>query len=350
VNPIVRVRGGVPRFAAAAFAGAPQTVVAFGTSMTLFGEYLAQVPAALRALTGNDGIALHNRGFRGYGSLHGAFRVESDVLPAAPDLVLLEFAHNELSPVAVDLAPPSLDGIVAQVRAARPDCEFVFVYLAPPGQAAAGPTPAMRAWEAVAERFGFPSIDVASPLEAAVAAGAADWEGPAGLTHDGVHYTPLAAEVVGRPFAAALADLVQASRAQVPVRVEAGATPFERTARAPAAAFVTGGNWAIGMPHNHDRRNAEAYDDRAAHAVSDGATLRIVANGLHVFAWVLGLGRLEIVRDGEYRSSIAVDTAAWNSITLATAMPAGTHTLEVAVHGGAVVLGDVLVAGVPAGA
>ena len=213
---ILTVRGGIPRFAGRVAARVPATIVAYGTSMTLFGQYLAGLPERLAAATDGAPIRLVNCGFRGFFTFAGAFRVIDAVLPHAPDLVLIEFAHNDAERDALDAIPAALDGIVAQVRAGNPDCEFAFVYLAPPGAAAAGPSPAMLAYERVADYYGYPSFDLAGLSEQLVAGGRASWTEAAGgpgpaLTSDGIHHTAAVAELLGEPFAAAFVELLRAS-------------------------------------------------------------------------------------------------------------------------------------------
>jgi len=248
--------------------------------MTTFGQYLETVVPQLKDSTGNGNVRLINRGLRGFCTMLGVFRVGSDVLPSAPDLLLIEFSHNDLTPFAIGSIPAALHGLVSQVRAQYPACEFAFVYLAQPGYAAAGPTPAMLSYEEVAEHFGFPSIDMATPTEAMVAAGEATWEGaPDSLTHDGIHYTQSAVEVLGRPFGLALARII-ASNEEPPLPVvPAIRSIYDRTAWRPASAFISSGQWAIGDPLRHEVRNADAYAGTVAQAVEAASMLTVAFYG-----------------------------------------------------------------------
>jgi lysophospholipase L1-like esterase len=347
VIPNVAVRSGLPRFAALARGGGEATIVAFGTSMTQFGHYLRYVLPALTARTGNDRIRLINRGLRGFCTVMGAYRVGTDVLPAAPDLVLLEFTHNDVSPAAIRDAADALHGIVAQVRAANPVCEFAFVYLAQPGHAANGPSAAMAVHEDVAAYFGFPSIDLATAAEALVARGEATWTGDAAaLTSDGIHHTDAAAERIGRPFAQAFADLVAASQSIEPVK-PALPSAYARTAWRPASELIGDGPWAIGIPHTHAERNADAYSETVAQPLEDDAWLRVRFDGTQLYAWTMGGTRLAIrFKDGRPDEHLQLESGNhWAFMPLTPALPPGIHSVEIRRGEGPAVFGDVCVLG-----
>jgi lysophospholipase L1-like esterase len=349
VSGLLAVRDGIPRFAARARAGLPATIVAFGTSMTLFGQYLSRLPAALAAETGNARIRLINRGLRGFFTFAAAFRVTGDVLPHAPDLVLIEFAHNDSEPDALAAIAPALDAIVAHVRAGNPDCEFAFVYLAPPGVAAAGPSRAMRAHEAVADYYGFPSFDLAGLSERLVAEGRAGWTaGPAPvLTTDGIHHTDAAAELIGGPFAAAFVELLGGSdrppSSPRPVRD----LSLARSARTRVAGQRLAGDWATGLPPNHASRNCEAYDEQVAEPRAPGAAFRVRFEGTRMFLWAMGRGALEIRIDaGPERYRVEVGSGpGWSIHSISPALAAGVHQLEATALELPLVLGDLFIVG-----
>jgi lysophospholipase L1-like esterase len=356
VTGLLYVRDGIPRFARLVRDGKPATIVAYGTSMTRFGGYLARLPAVLDGRSGNARIRLVNRGFRGFFTFAGAFRVADAVLPEAPDLVLLEFAHNDAEADALATIGPALDGIIAQVRAAFPACEFAFVYLAAPGAAVAGPTPAMRAHEAAARYYGFPSFDLATLSEALVSAGVAGWtagELPA-LTRDGVHHSDEAADLIGIPFAAAFAELLEASHgspapaAPRPVRD----LSLARTARVPVAALTKAGPWATGRPPNHDTRNCDAYDEEAAEPLVVQSAFRLRFEGTQVFLWAMGDGVLEVAVSGiAERFELEVRSGSeWSFHTISPRLAPGAHQLDAVALRLPLVLGDLfIVGGVSAG-
>lgn len=342
---LLRARAGLPRAAARLRAGEPLSIVAFGTSQTLFGIYLARLVGALEGAFAGAEVRLVTAGLRGFFSYAGAFRVADSVLPHRPDLVLLEFAHNDVEPEAVEQIPDAAAGIIRQLRAARPDCEVAFVYLAPPGAAAAGPTPAMRAYEAVADAWQIPSFDLASLMEQLVAHGEACWSGAPEtrpLTFDGVHHGAAVEALVAAPMAEACAALLVSST-QPPGRPAAlPPSPLDSASRAPASTFIATGQWAIGLPHTHEGRNAEAYVENVAQAITTDAALRVAFRGSRLFVWALGEGALQITVDGfSERFVVPVRSRTiWDLHTLLGPVPVREYRLEVAVVGGTVVLGD----------
>ena len=348
MSELLTLREGIPRFAARVRAGAPATVVAFGTSMTLFGQYLARLPAALAAATGNAQVRLVNCGLRGYFTFAAAFRVVDDVLPHVPDLVLIEFAHNDAERDALDAIAPALDAIVANVRTVNPDCEFAFVYLAPPGVAAAGATAAMRAYDEVADYYGFASFDLAAWSERLVAEGRAAWmagSAPA-LTTDGIHHTETAAELIGGPFAEAFVRLLDVSGAAGPPRPGRDRS-LVQTARTPVADQPFAGQWATGIPPNHAERTCEAYDDRVAEPRAPGAAFRLRFEGTRVLLWAMGNGALEIGLDGSsdrYRVEVRSGPG-WSIHTITPPLAPGEHMLEATALELPLVLGDLFVVG-----
>ena len=354
MSGLLAIREGLPRFAARLRAGAPATVVAFGTSMTLFGQYLARLPAALAAETGNAHVRLVNRGFRGYFTFAAAFRVVGDVLPHVPDLVLIEFAHNDAERDALDAIAPALDAIVANVRTVNPDCEFAFVYLAPAGVAASGPSPAMLAYEEAADYYGFPSFDLAALSERLVAEGRAGWTAGAApaLTTDGIHHSDAAAELLGAPFAAAFVALLRASDsgAAAPPRTVRDRSLVE-TLRTPVAGMPLAGPWATGVPPNHAVRTCEAYDDLVAEPRAPGAAFRVRFTGTRVLLWAMGSGALEIALDGRperYRLEVRSGPV-WSIHTITPPLGLGEHLLEATALELPLVLGDLFVVGRLAG-
>ena len=351
---LLRARRGIPEFARRALAGEEATIVAFGTSVTLAGHYLARLPAALAAETGNPKLRLVTCGLRGFISLWAAFRVRDDVLPHRPDLVLIEFAHNEVVDEAVASSNAAIDPIVAQVREVNPRCEFALVYLAMQGHAAAGPSPAMLAQERAADYYGFPSIDLATLTEDLVAAGTASWsaEDVSAITFDGVHHNPITEELLGAPFAAAFRELLRA-----PALPGAPVPPvrnrfFSGAWRAPASQYVAGGSWATGVPHNHDFRNAEAYSGEVLEAMDTGAVLRIAFEGRGVSAWLMGMGRLSVTLSGR-PEPYTVEVASGHQWTVLPLLPPelaeGSHVVELTVTKRPVIFGDLFVTGTPLG-
>lgn len=351
MNSLVTLRDGIPAFARRITSGEPVTIVAFGTSMTYGGQYLARVVPVLEAATGNAKVTLINSGQRGFISFWAAFRVPGDVLPHAPDLVLIEFAHNDVTDDALADSRAGLDGIIAQIRDTYPACEFIFVYLAMRGAAATGPTRAMLAHEETAAHYGFPSIDLATLSERLVASGAASWtgDGAPALTHDGVHHAEGAIELLGEPFAAALLELVHASGASMARRADVRDRTYSRTWREPASTYIAEGAWGRGLPRGHEDRIVEAYTENVAVPTSPGGLLRIPFTGRQVYVWALGAGALTVSFAGRpERFHVPVESGdQWRIRALMPMWESGTYTLEVSIPQPTVMLGDVFFVGPP---
>ncbi len=337
---MLQVRGGIPHFARRVASGQPATIVAYGTSLTHGGQYLARVTETLATAAGNGNVRLVNAGLRGYMALWAAFRVGHDVLPHDPDLVLIEFAHNEATPDALAYCTRALDGIIAQIRRARPKCDIAFVYFAPHGAAAGGPTAGMRLHEEVADYYGLPSIDLTQCADDAVASGVA-------LTVDGVHHAPVAADALGRPFAGALLELLRASTAAPQPAPAARDALFAHAWSAPASQFIAKGRWSVGPFDEREPPVVDAYVKDVAAAAEPGAMLRIPFRGAWVFAWALGNGGLTSAFPGRpERYPVVVDSGdRWRLLTLIPQVAAADYVLEVTVTGTPVVFGDIFVVG-----
>jgi lysophospholipase L1-like esterase len=349
VFPKVRARAGIPRFAARLRRGEPVTVVAFGTSMTAYGEYLHHAADALRAVPGAGSVTFVNAGMRGYVTLNAPFRVRDAVVAHAPDLVLIEFAHNDTAPLALEAIRSVLLGMMAQLWSAGP-CEFAFVYLAPRDRAADGPTEAMVRYEAVADEFGIASIDCATFVEGLVRAGTVTWtDGARALTRDGTHYAEIARDAVGRPFAAALVALVDASSGPERDTIPPLVSPFAHTALRPAHAFAEAGEaWAVCPPLDHAGRIAEAYaDERVLANLVAGASFRIPLAGTLLFGWISGTGTVDITGTPPFLPiSYDFDNPTfWRSCLFAAAGSTTRGEVIVTVRAGTAIFGDLNVAG-----
>ena len=360
------LRSGLPKFAAKIAAGQAATIVAFGTSMTLHSRggmrigarYLDALMPSLRDVARNDRITLHCKGLEGFNSLWAAYRTRSDVLPLKPDLVLLEFAHNDTAEAMQSMIPYAMHAIVAQIREAFPECEVAIVILQPIGAESSG---AVRAHEAIADYYGFPSFDLIALSERLASEGHV-------LTFDGTHHSDSAAELLGRPFAEAFIELLRESSALQPRVVP---TPDElcgdelcnldylplsrmvrdlrRARRAPAASFAGRGWTTAPADAEHERtRNAAGYVDDIAHAQEIGASLTIGFHGTHALAWALETGgalRVEVDGRGHDLQLSAREPQTWYAFPLTPDLHDGEHAVTVRVTALPVVLGDIYVIG-----
>ncbi|HTX03148.1 MAG TPA: SGNH/GDSL hydrolase family protein [Candidatus Acidoferrales bacterium] len=347
-------RRGIPRVAHKIVTGEAVRLVAFGTSMSTHsdfgvrksGYYLDMIVPTLSRKYNNNRIELLYRGLEGFPSLWGVHRVRSDLLPTNPDLVLLEFAHNDVGypPAAIE----AMVAIVTLIHAALPVCEICIVLLAPPGSARDEPNGAMRAHESIAEYYGFPTFDLATLAERVVASGAATWTGDpnTALTYDGIHHSVRAITLIGAPFATAFDELVQASLQlpQLP-NMPSPPTVLVRADRAALREFADAG-WTIGPAPKEitRRRSAAAYIDEIAVARNVGASFQVSFVGKHVQVWTLPMGGAISVEFDGLKQSVdlpAEGEGIWRLITLASDMPDIRHTVRVSVDRLPVTFGDV---------
>jgi lysophospholipase L1-like esterase len=181
--------------------------VAYGSSITAHGGYLAGVVPALTRAYPAAQIELQRIGRTGFDSVLAAFDARS-VIAHTPDLVFVEFAVNDHAAGIKPFIAAALHGIVAQIRAALPACEFVFVYHGRIIDGARAERTQIDLPESVADALGAPSIDVDELSAGLVALGQATYLGdsPDALTTDGTH--PTGERLIGIPFAEALLAIV----------------------------------------------------------------------------------------------------------------------------------------------
>ncbi len=110
------------RVLAKARRGEPVTLGVIGGSITVGSlasvpenSYVSRVRAWWQARFPRSEIRLVNAGISGTGSLYGAFRAKRDLLDAAPDMVIVEFAVNDAGADG-----PAYEGLVRQILA-RPN-------------------------------------------------------------------------------------------------------------------------------------------------------------------------------------------------------------------------------------
>jgi hypothetical protein len=344
----------VPRTARKIAAGEAVTVVAFGTSMTIrahegetaCGYYLDALLSNVIEAYGNDRVELICRGLPGFSSFWGVHRVGVDVVANKPDLVLLEFAHNDTVVPAIQMAMPA---IVAKIRDSLPDCEIASVILAPAGTARFGPSEPMLVHEAIAEYYGIPSFDLATLSEECVASGNATWsEGSKALTYDGVHHSPWAADVLGVPFARAFVELIDASlQLQERHLPASGSSELVRADRR-SLRGIADAAWSIDAPAAAISFNPGAYLDVIACALREGASFQFDFTGKHVQLWtLLPGGELSVDVDGQAQTLDlqAKSSSSWELLVLAVDLSEARHRVTGRATRLPVVLGDLYFVG-----
>jgi lysophospholipase L1-like esterase len=381
-------------------------IVAYGTSMTASGEYLRAAGPALARTYPQARIAFTAVGRNGFDTVLAAFDAQA-VAALRPDLVLLELTINDHSPAIRPLIVPALLGIVAQIRAVVPECEFGCVYLARPGDEVSAQPEQIRIHDALAERFGWPSFDLWRLTIDLLLRGEAVYAGPSerALTRDGTHHAPAAARLIGEPFAAALLAAIARSGAPQPPEAASGlvpaepfrfdadvfgqlltdrfefpdrsrvdpvkyvdlvwvpphsarparaaATTFQRARRAAPRDFIVAGRWGTGQaarrPANLDSR------EELLVAVDTGAILRIECGGFACLTGFASGGTIGVRVDGEaHEIRPAVITAAdgvqhW-PLLITNGLSDRRHVVEVFATGDAMAFSDVFYVQAPAGA
>lgn len=134
-------------------------------------------------------ITPFNAAIGGTGSWLGAFRCFNDVIYQRPDLVIVEFAVNDMGATEPE-AIASMEGIVRQLRRGptKPDILFVYTLVKGHLEALKAGTlpPTMQFHEKVAEHYGIPSVCMAKSAAEAIFAGKLTMEE---FAKDNVHPT-----------------------------------------------------------------------------------------------------------------------------------------------------------------
>lgn len=158
------VRGGLPRVASRLAAGEDVGIAYIGGSITEQDGYRVYSADWFRQQYPSASVHEINAAIGGTPSYLGAFRFGQDVLSRSPDLVVVEFAVNDLVQSATE-TQRSMEGMVRQLRSEQPDADVLFVYTARDTmfdelQAGVNPGP-VEAMERIAEHYRVPSINMA---------------------------------------------------------------------------------------------------------------------------------------------------------------------------------------------
>jgi len=274
----------------------------------------------------------------GTGSYLGAFRLQSDVLAAQPDLVFVEFAVND-NQVPESRVLRSLEGIVRHLRTAAPACEIVLVlngtaeYFA---DYTAGRTPAAVALhQRVAAHYGIPALHTGHALWREFAEGRAT---TADLFTDGVHATDAGYAIYAETVRAFLRAALAASSAQLAVTPTSlpapiTSTPLERAVLIDAWALA-GEGW-----QRCDQTLAGRYP-HYVESTAPGAAFTYAFTGTDIgLYWLIApdSGEIECSLDGQPPETFsswdyyARDFTRASFVTLAEDLPYAAHTITVRV-------------------
>ncbi|MEI7869148.1 MAG: GDSL-type esterase/lipase family protein [Candidatus Methylumidiphilus sp.] len=114
--------------------GMPQTIVAYGTSLTEGGVWVSQLQTALK--TQYPGLVnVINSGKAGRWSTWGVDNLESRVIDKKPDTVFIEFAINDAyleSHVTLQQASANIENMVSRIHKANRQVEIFLMVMNPP--------------------------------------------------------------------------------------------------------------------------------------------------------------------------------------------------------------------------
>lgn len=207
-------------------------VAYFGGSITEGGgEYgwRALTTAWLRKTWPDACITEIQAAIGGTGSDLGAFRCDCDVIAQQPDLTFIEFAVNDSS-TPPELVLRNIEACVRKIMRANPQGEIMFVYTTTKNICdrlnAGTPYASRDVDERIARHYGWPSVDIGTPLYEAVCRAGGDW---LKYTNDTVHPNREGYAFCAAASIAALAELLDA---------EPPAAPVTHALAEPLAAFI----------------------------------------------------------------------------------------------------------------
>ncbi|HXB35512.1 MAG TPA: family 43 glycosylhydrolase [Puia sp.] len=140
-GPVPAYKGDrLPRVLGRLRVGKPVTIVAYGMSITrgmdvsgydgvkpYMPTYVDLFAEGLRWRFPRESVRLYNAGLPGSTVSWGAQHVSSYVSPLKPDLVVIDFGMNDFWRMKPDEFGDSVRSIIRQVRAVRPDAEFLLL-------------------------------------------------------------------------------------------------------------------------------------------------------------------------------------------------------------------------------
>lgn len=255
------LRSGLPNVFAKLQSGRTVRIAYFGGSITAQAGWRVKTLQWFRSTYPASRVEEINAAIGGTGSDLGAFRCRRDVLDLKPDLVFIEFAVNDTGrpPAAI---VRSMEGIVRQIWKADARTDICFVYTYVTGfqhDLEEGVCPeAASVDEAIASRYGIPSINVALRVAQLVKEGAVipvpqrDANGrplpvPEGkilFSDDGVHPLDPGHEIYARVIEEALAQAASGARSKPhPLPRPLDADNWEDAALVPITPRMVSAGW-----------------------------------------------------------------------------------------------------------
>jgi hypothetical protein len=181
----------------------PCKIAYFGASMVVQREgYRPRLHAKLSEATG-QAHQMVTAGISGSGSISGAFMIGDLVLRHAPELCFVDFmARDAAAPAAPAWVGPAVEGIVLKLL--EHGCRPCFLYMYRRDEARGVHAEVKAAWEAVADHYGVPSIDMASHIRDSMTSGTIELDA---LIYDIAHTTPDGADFLAEAIAPAVLSM-----------------------------------------------------------------------------------------------------------------------------------------------
>ncbi|MEM0915100.1 MAG: SGNH/GDSL hydrolase family protein [Planctomycetota bacterium] len=314
----LRVRRGLPHVLAkvrqAGDDAAPLKVAYLGGSITRADGWRTGTFAWLQERFPEAELVQINAAVPGTGADFAAARLHDDLLRHEPDLVFVEFRVNGGGPDA----PRAIEGVVRQIREANPTTDICFVYTI--GEWMLKDFEAGRqfwfgrAMEAVADRYGIPSVDLGVEVFEQMQEGRllfkADTpvEGKLVFSRDGVHPGQAGHELYTQVVTRSLETVFDADRPAEPhgLPEPIHANHYARASLMPASAYETSSGWeAVDTQHDdvytRDRMRSRAMLGDALRTDQVGASLTVTWEGTRLVLTHIPQGdgiTIEVAQDG----------------------------------------------------
>ena len=223
----------------------------------------------------------------GTGSKLGVFRMDRDVTPYDPDLLIVEFAVNDSE--SPDTAE-TMEGILRKLHAHNPETAVVILVLGAGGDYSALPT--WTSHRSLAASYGLPCIDVVSPVQKRMKDGLSTGE----FLSDGCHPNDtgyrLYADIICRELARLASE--QGSPAPFPT-TPLTANRFASAHMVELSTIADPGEWTPAAPSPHGTwfdHQPSRWQSSAVVPAKAGATLKVrqTCSGIGLY--------FELTRDG----------------------------------------------------